>query len=55
MLYAGLQILADDLGGWGSFASNTVLELREQYPGLPLLYYSLRKQQAGITDASATK
>ncbi|WIA17309.1 hypothetical protein OEZ85_014174 [Tetradesmus obliquus] len=41
----GLQVLADDLGGWGGVGRSIVQELREEYASQPLLYFSLQQQQ----------
>lgn len=44
VLRAGLQLLADDLGGWGGICHDVVQQLRDQYPSQPMLYFSLRNQ-----------
>eukprot|EP00878_Enallax_costatus_P016283 GHUV01017080.1.p1 GENE.GHUV01017080.1~~GHUV01017080.1.p1 ORF type:complete len:410 (+),score=101.91 GHUV01017080.1:822-2051(+) len=51
----GIQVLAEDVGGWGSMALNIVTELREQYPGVPMLYYSLQRQQTDAGQASSIR
>jgi hypothetical protein len=42
---AGLQLLADDLGGWGGISQDVLQQLREEYPTQPVLYFSLQQQQ----------
>lgn len=45
VIRAGLQLLADDLGGWGGISQDVMQQLREEYPTQPVLYFSLQQQQ----------
>lgn len=51
-VHSGLQLFADDLGGWGGITHDVLQQLRDQYPSQPVLYFSLQQQQQ-LQDASA--
>jgi hypothetical protein len=45
LCFAGFQLLADDLGGWGGICHDVLQQLRDQYHSQPVLYFSLQQQQ----------
>jgi hypothetical protein len=44
-LIPGLQVLADDLCGWGSLTLRILQEVRDQYSQQPVMYFSIQQQQ----------
>lgn len=46
-LLAGLQVMADDMGGYGTLGCQVLELLQDGYPKTPVLYYSLRQSSSG--------
>ena len=55
MPFTGVQVLADDLGGYGSLGCRVLEVLQDSYAKTPVLYYSLRRSAAGAPEDSMAR
>jgi hypothetical protein len=47
LLVPGVQVMADDMGGYGSLGCQVLELLQDTYAKTPVLYYSLRRSSSG--------